>query len=252
MIRTKTLGFTVALTTLAAASAGAQSASLPSAATLLAKYSSAIGGPAMIRAPQITTRGALVMAAAGMIADFELVQLAPNKMQMVTTIPGVGAIQVGYDGTTGWSVDPMQGPRVLSGKEFDEIREEADPRAAARVPELFSSMQTVADTTMGGEQCYLVKLTWKSGRETFDCYSAKTNLLVGSKNVQQTAMGAIPVTSLYSDYKKFGDFTMATKTVQSMMGQQQVMTITAVEVGAGAAITAPPEIKALAKPPVLK
>ena len=27
---------------------------------------------------------------------------------------------------------------------------------------------------MGGEQCYLVKLTWKSGRETFDCYSGKS------------------------------------------------------------------------------
>lgn len=252
MIRTKTLGFTVALTALAASSAGAQS--LPPAVTLLAKYATAIGGPAMLRAPQITTRGALAMSAAGINATFELLQLAPNKIQMVTTIPGVGAIQVGYDGTTAWSVDPMQGPRVLSGKEMDEIREEADPRAAARVPELFSSLQTVADTTMGGEQCYLVKLTWKSGRETFDCYSAKTNLLVGSKNVQQTAMGAIPVTSLYSDYKKFGDFTMATKTVQSMMGQQQVMTITAVEVGTGAgvAITAPPEIKTLAKPPVLK
>ena len=48
---------------------------------------------------------------------FEMVQVAPNKMQMMTTIPGVGAIQVGFDGTTGWSVDPMQGPRVLAGKE---------------------------------------------------------------------------------------------------------------------------------------
>ena len=254
MIRTQTIRFTVVLTTLAAASAGAQTASLPPAATLLAKYASAIGAPAMLRAPQITTRGGLVMSAAGINATFEMLQLAPNKMQMVTTIPGVGAIQVGYDGTTAWSVDPMQGPRVLSGKEFDEIREEADPRAAARVPELFSALQTVADTTMGGEQCYLVKLTWKSGRETFDCYSAKSGLMVGSKNVQQTAMGAIPVTSLYTDYKKFGDFMMATKTVQSMMGQQQVMTVTTVEVGTGAgvAINAPSEIKALAKPPVLK
>jgi hypothetical protein len=251
MNRTQTLRLTLALTALVAATAGAQSASLPPAATLLAKYATAIGGPAMLRAPQITTRGGLLMSAAGINATFEMLQLAPNKMQMVTTIPGVGAIQVGYDGTTAWSVDPMQGPRILSGKELDEIREEADLRAAARVLELFASLQTVADTTMGGEQCYLVKLTWKSGRETYDCYSANSGLLVGSRNVQQTAMGAIPVTSLYTDYKKFGDFTLATKTVQSMMGQQQVMTITAVEVGTGVgvAIDPPSEIKALAKPP---
>lgn len=253
MIRRQSFRFTIALTALTATGVGAQqtaAASLPPAAVLVAKYASAIGAPAMIRAPQVTTRGGMTMSAAGITATFELVQLAPNRMQMVTTIPGVGAIQVGFDGTTTWSVDPMQGPRVLTGKEADELREQADPRATGRSPELFTSVQTVADTTMNGERCYLVKLTWKSGRETFDCYSATSGLMVGSKSVQQTQMGAIPVTTLYSDYKKFGDFLVPTKTVNSMMGQEQVMTVTAVEVGTGAGvtITAPAEIKALAKP----
>ena len=96
---------------------------------------------------------------------------------------------------------------------------------------------------MGGERCYLVKLTWKSGRETFDCYSATSGLMVGSKSVQQTAMGAIPVSSLYSEYKKLETSWFRQKTVQSMMGQEQVLTISAVEVGTGAgvAITPPPE-----------
>ena len=236
--------------TLTAVTAGAQqTATLPAAATLIAKYAEAIGAPAMMKAPQITTKGALTMPAAGLTAAFEMVQVAPNKMQMLTTIPGVGAIQVGFDGTTGWSVDPMQGPRVLAGKELDEIREQADPRATGRSPELFSAVQTVADTTMGGEQCFMVKLTWKSGRETFDCYSGKSGLMVGSKSVQQTAMGAIPVVMTYSEYKKFGDFMMPTKMVQSLMGQQQVTTILGVDVAAVpvVVITMPAEIKALKK-----
>jgi hypothetical protein len=257
MIRNSGLRFTIAVAALTAVSAGAQqpvaavaATALPPATTLVAKYAAAIGAPALMAAPQITTKGGMAMAASGITATFEMVQLAPNRMQMETTIPGVGSIQVGYDGTVAWSVDPMQGPRLLTGKEFDEVREEADPRAAARSLDLFSSIQTVADTTMGGEQCYMVKLVWKSGRETFDCYSATSGLMVGSKNVQQTAMGAIPVTSVYSEYKKFGDFMMPTKTTQSVMGQQQVMTITSVEVGTGVGITiiAPPEIKALAAP----
>jgi len=63
-------------------------------------------------------------------------------------------------------------------------------------------------------------------------------------------MGQIPVTTLYSDYKKFGDFMVPTKTVNSMMGQEQVMTVSAVQVGTGAGVTiaAPAEIKALVKP----
>jgi len=169
---------------------------------------------------------------------------------MVTTIPGVGAIQIGYDGTTAWSLDPMQGPRVLTGKEADEIIEQADPRAGALSAELFTAVQTVADTTMNGERCFLVKLNWKSGRETFDCFSAASGLLVGSKSIQETQMGKIPVTTLYNDYKKFGDFMVPTKTVNSMMGQEQVMTVSEVQVGTGAGVTiAPPaEIKALVKP----
>jgi hypothetical protein len=251
MIRNYGLRFTVAAATLAAVSAGAQtpSPSLPPAATLVAKYAAAIGAPALIKAQQITTKGGMAMVAAGINATFEMVQLAPNRMQMLTTIPGVGAIQVGYDGTIAWSVDPMQGPRLLTGKEMEQIREDADPRAAARSPELFAAVQTVADTTMGGERCYLVKLTWKSGRESFDCYSPTSGLMVGSSTVQQTAMGPIPVSTVYSDYKKFGDFTMPTKTTQSMMGQQQVVTISSVEVGTGTGvkIVPPPEITALVK-----
>ena len=254
MIRTNAVCLAAAVVTLTAVTAGAQqpagaAAALPAAATLVSKYAGAIGAPAMMKASQITTKGGLSMPAAGLNATFEMVQVAPNKMQMMTTIPGVGAIQVGFDGTTGWSVDPMQGPRLLAGKELDEIREQADPRATGRSPELFSAVETVADTTIGGEQCYMVKLTWKSGRETFDCYSGSTGLMIGSRSVQQTAMGAIPVAMVYSEYKKFGDFLVPTKMVQSMMGQEQVTTVTAVEVAAvpSAVIAMPAEVKALKK-----
>lgn len=234
----------------AAGTAGAQAGALPPAASLLAKYGAAVGAPALLKSAAISTKGGLAMPAAGMEATFEMLQLAPNRMQMVTTIPGMGVIQIGYDGTIGWSMNPMQGPRLLSGKELDQMRDEADPRVAARSPELYSALQTVADTTMGGERCYLVKLNWKSGRETFDCFSPASGFVVGSKSIQQTAMGAVPVTALYSEYKKFGDVTLATRTVLEVMGQQQIVTITSVDVGTGAGleIKMPAEIQALVKP----
>lgn len=169
-------------------------------------------------------------------------------MQMVTNIAGMGDIQAGYDGTIAWAADPMQGPRILSGKELEQIRDESDRRTTVRDPQLFTSMTTVADTTMNGEKCYEVKLVWKSGRETFDCYSAASGLLVGSRSVQTTSMGAVPVITLFNDYKKFGDVMAATKTTMEMMGQQQILTITSIELGNGAVITPPPAVQALAKP----
>lgn len=224
-------------------------ATLPAAAGLLSKYATAVGGPAYLNAKAIVSKGGLSMPAAGLNATFQMTQLAPNQMQMVTTIPGMGEVQVGFDGTTGWAMDPMQGPRVLSGQELDQIRDESDRRANVRAAELFSAMETVADTTMNNEACYLVKLTWKSGRESYDCYSKASGLLIASKTVQKTAMGEIPVVSYLSDYKKFGEVTVPTKTVQELAGQQQIITISTVEFGDGKGVTiAPPDaVKALIK-----
>jgi len=235
---------------LAAQLVSAQSAApLPTAASLVAKYAAAVGGPAYLSAKSIVTKGAMSMPAAGINAQFQMTQLTPNLMQMVTTIPGMGEVQVGFDGTNAWAMDPMQGPRVLSGGELEQMKDEADRRSNVRSAELFTAMETVKDTTMNSERCYLVKLNWKSGRETYDCYSAATGMLVASRSVQKTAMGEIPVLTLFSDFKKFGGVTVPTKTVQELMGQQQILTIASVEFGdgAGIAITPPAAVAALIK-----
>lgn len=249
MIRKSMLRLTGAMLPLVAAAQVAGAQALPPASSLVARYATAVGGPAYMDAKAIVTKGGMSMPAAGLNATFELTQLAPNQMQMVTTIPGMGEVQVGFDGTTAWAMDPMQGPRVLAGKEFDQMKDEADRRSVVRSAEMFSGMETLKDTTMNSERCYLVKLTWKSGRETFDCYSPTTGLMVASRSVQKTAMGEIPVITMFSDYKKFGGVTVATKTVQELMGQQQILTISSVEFkdGAGLSIAPPAAVQALVK-----
>ena len=54
-------------------------------------------------------------------------------------------------------------------------------------------------------------------------------LLVASVNTQESPMGSVSVTTLLKDYKQFGAVRMPTRLEQEMMGQQQVITITAVE-----------------------
>ena len=232
-----------------AAAAQVASAQLPAAPTLVAKYVAAVNGAAMMNAKTITTKGGMSMPSAGINGTVEMTQTGSNQMQMVSTIPGMGEIQAGYDGTIAWASDPMQGARLLSGKEMDQMKDESDRRTLVRDAQLFTSMTTVADTTMNGERCYEVKLSWKSGRETFDCFSATSGLLIASRTIQVTSMGSVPVVSYYTDYKKFGDITVATKTTMEMMGQQQILTISSVELGAAAkTITPPAAVQALAKP----
>jgi hypothetical protein len=245
---TKFIRATAMMLPLMAASqiASAQTA-LPAADALITKYVAAINGPAMMTAKSIVTKGGMSMPSAGINGTVEMTQNGTNQMAMVTNIPGMGEIQAGFDGTIAWAADPMQGPRLLTGKELEQIKDEADRRTVVRDAALFSAMQTVADTTMNGERCYEVKLTWKTGRETFDCYSAASGLLIASRSVQATSMGSVPVVTLFNDYKKFGDVTVATKTTMEMMGQQQILTINSIELGTGAVIAPPPAVAALAK-----
>ena len=219
---------------------------LPAAATVLAKFRDAMGSRTWLAAPAVTSTGTFEMPAAGLKANFELVQVAPNRMRLAINIPGMGAIESGYDGSTAWASDPMQGPRILAGRELDQMREESDLRAAVRDAALFTAAETVADTTMNGDRCYLVKLTWKSGRTTSDCFSAATGLTVATVSEQQTSMGPMTVTSYVGEWKDFGGVKTPTRLVQRMMGQEQIMTITDVKIGKPATdVVAPEPIKAL-------
>jgi hypothetical protein len=238
----------LALAVCALAPAPAAAQQLPPAEQLVERYLQAVGGRDALLAPRTTrTRGTFEMPAAGVSGELEVVSGKPNRIATRVSIPALGEIRNGFDGTTGWSLDPMMGARLLTGGELEAAREQADPMAAVRDPSVFQSITTVEQTTMGGQACYKVRLVWKSGRESFDCYAVDGGLLVASINTQESPMGTMAVTTIVSDYRQFGNVRMPTKLTQEMMGQQQVITVTSVEfdVVDDAAFNPPAEIHAL-------
>jgi hypothetical protein len=201
----------------------------------------------MAKHKSVLTKGKFEVPSAGMAGDLEIAQARPNKTTMRITLAGIGEMQQGYDGTTAWSVNPMQGPRVLTGPELDAVREESSFGTSSRQGPNVASAETVEKTEMNGEACYKVKLVWKSGRETFDCYSVASGLLIAAVVKQTTPNGTVEVTNLISDYKDFGGQRIATRIVQQAMGMEQVMTINAVEydTATDSTFAMPPAIKAL-------
>lgn len=238
----------LALAVCAVAPAPAAAQQLPEATQLVQRYLDAVGGREAMLAPRSArTRGTFEMPAAGLTGELEVVTAKPNRVATRVNIPGLGEILSGYDGQTGWSLNPMMGARLLTGAELEAVLEQADPLVAVRDPSTYQSMTTVEQTTMGGQACYRVRVVSKSGRESFDCYAVDTGLLVASVSTQDSPMGSMSVTTLLSEYKQFGNVRMPTRLTQEMMGQQQVMTITSVEfdVVDDAAFSLPAEIQAL-------
>ena len=233
----------LALATMIPAAVAAQEAELPEAGTLLAQYAEAVGGmDAMTRHAVIRMTGTFELPAMGLSASMESAQSPSRQVAVKINVPGMGEMAQGFDGTHGWAVNPMQGPRLLEGQELETLIEQADPSAALREMANFTSATTVERTEFGGEACYKVALVWKSGRESWDCYSVDSGLMVATGGTQESPMGSIESVTVLSDYKDFSGLKIATRTVQEAMGQQQVFTIQTVEFDdvADPALFAPP------------
>lgn len=219
----------------------------PAAREIIDRYIQAIGGEAAVRrASSWKASGTLSMPAAG-ISGTLVAYMADGRSMARITLPGLGEILRGYDSGVGWSVNPLEGPRLLEGRELAQARDEAQPGTALRDSTVIAAMETVGRDEMNGEPCWKVKLVWNSDRTTHDCYSIETGLLVGSTGVTSTAVGDFEYTMLVGEYRTFGDVKIATRVVQQSLGQEQVITTDAVEIGPvdPSVFALPPGIEAL-------
>lgn len=228
------------------AAAGAQD--LPPARQLVDRYIEQIGGREALLARKSThTTGTFSMPAMGLSGDLEVFAADPDKQVMRVVIAGIGEIRTGYDGEVGWTTNPMEGPRIIEGEELAQLKDEAATAGTLRDPSLVESLETIEKTNMNGQDCYKVRVLWKSGRETFDCYSVETGMIVAMQQKNVSNMGVIDVTLLVNDYKEFGGLKLPSRMVQQMMGMEQVMTITSVTYDTvdPSVFELPAEIKAL-------
>jgi hypothetical protein len=234
----------------AAATAAPKPAALPSAAEVLQRYRAAIGGDAALKKHSARTElGSFEISGQGMRGDLKVVAQAPDKMHQWITLPGLGNLEQGYDGSIGWSIDPAVGPRLLEGKELDQLKFAADFYQDLHDPAKYSSMTVVSRGPFEGEDCYEVHLVRTSGFELTEFFSTKTGLMAGVKMNATMQMGSVPVITTLGEYKLFGGVLTATMSHQKMMGLESVMTISNVSFDPVDPKTfdLPPQIAALVK-----
>lgn len=227
-------------------------ATLPTARQVIDAYVKAIGGrEALTARKSVKSTATLEVPAAGIKADIESSTMAPNKMLVKTTMPGLGELMQGFDGTTAWAIDPMQGARVLAGPELEQMKSQADFLSELRDPAGFTSMDVVADTTFEGRPAYKLRLVRKTGEEVREFYDKETKLLLGTQNTVQTGMGPIEATTIRQDYKQMGGLLVPSKSVQRANGQEFVITVLSSEANTvdPTVFDLPAQIKALVPAP---
>jgi hypothetical protein len=225
-----------------------QAQEAPPADEVIERYVAAIGGPGAHTSPRsIRTSGVVEMPGLGLQGTFEVLQLLPNRSLTRVTIPGIGEIMSGFDGVSGWTLDPLVGASLMQGAELAQAQERANILAILRDPSLVVSRETIELSDSDGEACWSVRLVWASGGDSLDCYSRDTGLLLASEDAEVTPMGELLVTTRFSDYESFYGMMLPTRLVQSAMGQVQELNVNAVVLDdiEEAELAPPPAIQAL-------
>jgi hypothetical protein len=215
---------TVALS-IAVASYAAHAQALPDPRAVLARYVQVTNATKLLSSPGQRMKGTFGMPAAGITGQVEGYRDGQGRSLQVITIPAIGQMKEGSEPDFKWSMDPIQGPKIIEGKEFIEAREREDPRAATRDPALVLNAVAVRRDSVGGAPCVVLTLTWKSGRSTNECYSESTGYLLSSESKETTAMGEIAIRITYMAYKPFDGITVPTRTVQNVAGTELVLEV---------------------------
>jgi len=205
-------------------------AALPNARDIINKHIKAIGGrDAILGHKSMHGTGTVSVPSSGMTGTIEVFGAAPNLQVIKISMGGIGEITEGFDGSHGWSVNPVTGPALKVGKELDQVKLDADFYSDLRDPKTYPEAKTVEKVTFDGRPCYKVALSRIDGSQDVDYYDVETGLRAGVEGTRETQMGQITQTSIEGGYKKFGKLMQPTVLTTKAMGVEQRITLDTVE-----------------------
>jgi hypothetical protein len=218
------------------------------ARAIVDRHLAAIGGAKSFEGvTSMRAAGTLAMPAQGITGTVEIVAARPDKTVLKATIEGIGALEGGFDGEHGWTIDPMMGPSLLTGKQLDEAKFDSVFASTFLDASRYTSLTAAGIETFDGRKAHRVNAVNALGGTSAEYFDVETGLHAGSVSMRETAMGPVEVTSIMRDYRKAGTTLQPHQLVQKMMGVEQVVTLDRIEFNAvGAdAFAMPPAVKAL-------
>ena len=220
-MKTLTLVLVCALP-LAAQGSGAKSDSIRAAA-VVARHREAIGGSSavgsnkemhMVVTMSMPTPGAPEVRT-------ESYMKAPNLLYMKTNMPGIGLMEMGFDGKTPWSMSALTGPTI-----HEEVpKQMTDALNFDGLAFAGATMRYVGQRQMGGRTFDVLRVTLPDSTAQTQYFDVKTGLLAGMDTDGAAPPPAGRMHMSFDEYKRFGKVLQAVKTtVVSPTGEEFVMT----------------------------
>lgn len=199
-------------------------AKLPTVQEVLAKYVQAIGGrEANEKIKTRMMKGTLELAPMGIKGSIESYVSAPGKSYSKTTLQGIGDIIEGFDGTTAWTINPLQGNRDKSGEELLQTKLINNFYRETNLEKLYPKMTVTGTDKVGDREVYVVSAT-PVGLDTETFYFDKQNgLLLRSDGNFVSPEGKTSTKTFYEDFREIDGIKQPFK-IRSVLPQFEITT----------------------------
>jgi hypothetical protein len=178
----------------------------------------------------MSSKGIIDIPSAGLKGSMDMQAMAPDSIAIVMDLPGMGQSRSGFNGTVGWTIDPMRGPAMMDAKQIADLKRDGNFRRDLDLMRNPGNAEVIGLVEFETRPCWQIKIapSTPDATPTNNFYDKETGLMAGMTMMAATPMGSIPVTLLTSDYKDFADVKLPARTTTKVMGQMQVMTIESV------------------------
>src|ERR1700723_2805121 len=176
-------------------------AAMPTGEQVLDRYVQAIGGrAAWMKLNSRVSKGTIEIPAMNNLSGtVEIHEKAPNLMLAVINLGGA-AFEQGFDGNVGWSDNPRDGLRELSGGELDDARREANFYHAVELKKNYTKMTVTGIEKVDDHDTYAVEATRAEGAPDRIYFDTQSGLMVRSVNQRNTSDGVTEFTADVDNY----------------------------------------------------
>lgn len=180
------------------------SKSLPPVSQILDAYVRAIGGrEARGKIRSLSMKGTVEMAPMGIRGTFESIAAEPYLTFTRMNMAGLGEFVDGFDGTTAWTINPLQGGRTKSAAEVAQQKVLGDFHRDTELGKLYKSLAVTGIEKIGDSDAYVVKGEAEGLTAPVLMYfDTKTGLLLRTDSTFVSPEGKQPTKVFYEDYRK--------------------------------------------------
>lgn len=188
------------------------SVKLPTAKEVVDKYVKAIGGrDTLLKHKSRYQTGTIELSPMGVKGSVESFYRADNRSLTKVLLEGVGEILDGYDGTTAWTTDPVQGSRVKQGRELVQSKRLSMFGREVNLASSYTSMTVRGIEKVGDRDTYVVVGSTDGLPDDVLYFDTETGLMLRSDGIVITPAGDQSISNFYEDYRDVGGIKSAFK-----------------------------------------